>query len=248
MITPIEVDTDTYNLALYYIGLTEPMLWDEQVTITFSNGTCTFTNSGQEYTFTYDTIYYKTDDGDYVYADADGAYVLSDTPILAWKRPGQDGLIEVKGTDDDGYESVDIIEGAVSSVGDPVVGLEETEYEGLYTLSSVKVNVDGTDLVFNKVIVPKSIRIGTDEPVVIDKAPVNAAGWFKFRRRTVTVPYQTGGVVLPGSRIREILGIQAAGIVSYEFDRESQTVKMYKSANSECDNKKYTLAILYIAE
>lgn len=89
------------------------------------------------------------------------------------------------------------------------------------------------------------------EDGAVDKMVIKNAGWFKFRRRELNVTYKTGqnGVVLPGARIKEIIAIQAKGVVSFEFNYATQKVTLYQNATTECtNNKDIELAVLCILE
>lgn len=248
MLTVVETATDTWKLALFYKTLTSPLVWDDITAITFDNGTCTLTNGGQGYTFDYTSLFYKDTDGDYVYADTNGIYMLSDTDIIGWKRPTSASLIEVKGAGDT-YTTETIIQGSLTTIGTPVVSkVDSEEYEGLSTLSSVAVTVDGSSVAFANMIAPKSIVISSDLPGIIDRVVTSSAGWFNFRRREFKIRYQTDGIILPGPRISEVLGIQTKGVVGFEFDRRTQKLILYKTASSQCSETNMDLTLLCMLE
>lgn len=158
ILMPLEVSEGVYNLALYYNGSDEPMLWSDQVIITFSHGTCTFTNSGDDYTFTYTDIYYKADDGDCVITDADGAIVMDDVVLAGWAMPTEDCLISFVG------ESANIvITGDAESVGAVAVESHAGEYEGVIVIDSVTAPavIDGQDATvhFDKIVATKEFKV-----------------------------------------------------------------------------------------
>lgn len=86
------------------------------------------------------------------------------------------------------------------------------------------------------------------EDGAVDKMIIKNAGWFKFRRRELNVTYVNNGVVLPGARIKEIIAIQAKGVVGFEFNYATQKVVLYKNNTTQCDAKDMELAVLCILE
>ena len=63
---------------------------------------------------------------------------------------------------------------------------------------------------------------------------INKAGWFNFRRVEMTTTYKTDGITIPGGTVAEVLGIQCAGAMGYEF--KGGKLKLYSAANTEYTN------------
>lgn len=100
---------------------------------------------------------------------------------------------------------------------------------------------DGTTTISVNVIIDMSDGY-VDEPIVKD------VGWFKFRRRELNVTYVNNGVTLPGPRIKEVIAVQAKGVVGFEFNYATQKIVLYKTNSSQCDAKDMELAVLCILE
>ena len=144
MICTVTLGADS-GLALYYAGLTEPMVFDESMTFTFNNGTCTFTYNSTPYSFTYESIYYAQSDSpatstaDYVIM-SDSAYIKSDTKILAWFTPSDDSGALADG-DTTGMAVTSISDGTVT-LGDATLTYSDSDHENVYVLSNVSLTYD----------------------------------------------------------------------------------------------------------
>ena len=156
MLATVSTGQDQYAIALYYAGLTEPLVWDDDVTFSFSNGTMTVVNGGQTYTMDYTSIYYKGN-GDYILTN-ESAYVKSDTQIIGYAIPTTDSGIEVTGTIGD-LEALAIADGSIT-IGDAAVTTADTDYENVYTMSGLSATYD-TDQTASctSVIVPKKVIV-----------------------------------------------------------------------------------------
>ena len=166
MLCTVSTGVDQYALALYYAGLTEPLLWDEDVTLTFSNGTLTVSNGGNSYTMTYESIYYKGN-GNYVIM-GDSAYIRTDTEIIAFSIPTTDSGVEVSGTYDS-VSALSISDGSIT-LGDASVTVTDTDHDTIKTLSGVGYTYD-TDQTgtCTSIIVPKKVSYTeTVEDAVMD--------------------------------------------------------------------------------
>lgn len=167
MICTVSLGADS-GLALYYAGLTEPMVFDESMTFTFDNGTCTFTYNSTPYSFTYDSIYYaqsdspETSTADYVIM-SDSAYIKSDTEVLAWFTPSDDSGALADG-DTTGMTVTSISDGSVT-LGDATLTYSNSDHENVYVLSDVSLTYD-TDQSATPiaVIVTSSITISETVP------------------------------------------------------------------------------------
>ena len=155
MLCTVSVGQDQYALALY-IGLTEPLLWDQDVTMVFSNGSMTIENNGQSYTLTYTSIYFKGN-GNYVLT-SESAYVWDDTEIIGFAIPTSDSAIEVYGTVSD-YGAITLADGTIT-LGDADIESALTDYDDVYLVSEVSATYD-TDqtAICSSVIVPKNVTI-----------------------------------------------------------------------------------------
>lgn len=144
MICTVSLGADS-GLALYYAGLSEPMVFDESMTFTFDNGTCTFTYNSTPYSFTYDSIYYAQSDSpatstaDYVIM-SNSAYIKSDTEILAWFTPSNDSGALADG-DTTGMTVTSISDGSVT-LGDATLTYSNSDHENVYVLSDVSLAYD----------------------------------------------------------------------------------------------------------
>ena len=160
MLATVTVGVDQYALALYYAGLTEPLVWDEDVHMVFDNGTLTVTNNGTSYTMDYTSIYYRGQ-GDYVLAS--NGYLRADSQFLAYATPTADSGALVKGTMTDN-DLVSIADGSIT-LDDVVITSSEVEgYPGLSTMSAVTVQYD-TDQTSTatSVILPKNVTVTISE-------------------------------------------------------------------------------------
>lgn len=155
MLCTVSTGQDQYALALFYAGATEPLLWDEDVTLTFSNGTLSGTNNGTPFTMTYTSIFYKGN-GDYLLMTGD-AYVMDDTNILGYAIPSAGNGLMVKGTVSS--LTAENIGGDIT-VGDAAVVSASTDYDGVSTISEVSAayNTDQT-AICSSVIVPKKVTV-----------------------------------------------------------------------------------------
>ena len=156
LLCTVSVGVDQYALALYYAGLDEPLLWDQDVTMVFSNGSMTVENNGQSYTLEYTSIFFKGN-GDYVLM-SDSAYVWDDTEILGYSIPTTTIGIEVIG-DISSLEGVSIADDTVT-FGDVSVTVGDTDYDHVKTISELGIiyNTDQS-AACTSVIVPKSVVI-----------------------------------------------------------------------------------------
>ena len=156
MLCTVSTGADQYALALYYAGLTEPLLWDEDVTLNFSNGSLTVSNGGNSYTMTYESIFYKGN-GKYVLMDS-SAYVMGDSQIIGYAMPTTDSAIEVKGTVSS-VEALSIADGTIT-LGDGAVDAADSDYDGVKILSGLSATYD-TDQTADctSIIVPMSVTI-----------------------------------------------------------------------------------------
>ena len=156
LLCTVSVGADQYALALYYAGLTEPLLWDEDVTLLFSNGSVTFENNGQSYTMTYTSIFFRGDGGEYLLAE-DSAYIEADTQIIGYSIPTTDSAIIVSGT----LTTMDaeLMSGAIT-LGDVTTTTSDTDYDGVSSLTDISVAYDTSETATcTNVIVPKSVVI-----------------------------------------------------------------------------------------
>ena len=137
--------TDGDGIALYYAGLTEPLVFDESTTFDFDNGTCTFTHNSTSYSFTYESIYYAQSDSpatskaDYVIM-SNSAYIKSDTNIMAWFTPSNDSGALADG-DTTGMAVTSISDGTVT-LGDATLTYSNSDHENVYVLSDVSLAYD----------------------------------------------------------------------------------------------------------
>ena len=159
MLCTVSTGVDQYALALYYAGLTEPLMWDEDVTLTFSNGTLTVTNNGQTYTMEYDSIFYKGN-GKYVLM-GESAYVKNDSQIIGFAMPTTDSAIEVTGTVSS-VEALSIADGTITTVDSGSVESAISDYENVFQVSKVSATYDTDQTVdCDSIIVPKNVTIST---------------------------------------------------------------------------------------
>ena len=155
MLCTVSTGVDQYALALFYAGASEPILWDEDVTLTFSNGTMTAENNGSTVTFTYTSIYYKGN-GDYVLM-SESAYVMDDTNIIAFALPVAGNGIEVKGTI--GSLTAANIGGDIT-VGDATATTSTTDHDGVSSLTQVSAAYDtDSTAVCTSIIVPNKVTV-----------------------------------------------------------------------------------------
>ena len=157
MLATVTVGVDQYALALYYAGLTEPLVWDEDVHMVFDNGTLTVTNNGTSYTMDYSSIYYRGD-GDYVLM-ATSATVLDSGNILAYGVPSEDSGALAKGSIG-ALEAVSIADGSVTLDGAAATYSDIEGFDEAKTLTAVVFGYDTdqtTDAV--AVIVPASVSV-----------------------------------------------------------------------------------------
>lgn len=162
MLATVTVGVDQYALALYYAGLTEPLVWDEDVRMVFDTGTMTVENGGNTYTMTYKSLYFRGN-GDYV-LNTTGGYLKGDSQFLAYMTPTEDSGALVKGTLSDNT-TVGIADGSIT-LGDAVITSSESgEYPGLFNMSSVSVQYD-TDQTASAsaIIMPKSVTVTVQQP------------------------------------------------------------------------------------
>ena len=155
MLCTVSVGQNQYALALFYAGATDPLLWDEDVALTFSNGTLSGTNNGTPFTMTYTSIFYKGN-GDYLLMTGD-AYVMDDTNILGYAIPSAGNGLMVKGTITS--LTAENIGGDIT-VGDAAVVSASTDYDSASMISEVSAayNTDQT-AVCSSVIVPKKVTV-----------------------------------------------------------------------------------------
>ena len=156
LLCTVSVGVDQYALALYYAGLDEPLLWDQDVTMVFSNGSMTVENNGQSYTLEYTSIFFKGN-GDYVLM-SESAYVWDDTEIIGYSIPTTTIGIEVIG-DISSLEGISIADDTVT-FGDASVTVGNTDYDHVKTISELGItyNTDQS-AACTSVIVPKSVVI-----------------------------------------------------------------------------------------
>lgn len=156
MLCTVTVGQDQYALALYYAGLTAPLLWDDDITLEFSNGSLTVENNGQTYTMNYTSIYFKGN-GDYVLMSS-SAYIKEDSELIGFSIPTTDGGLIVSGT----MDSLTGISVSDMTVGDATSAYEDTDYDDVFSLTGISVVYD-TDqtAVCDNIIVPKSVSVVT---------------------------------------------------------------------------------------
>ena len=156
LLCTVSVGVDQYALALYYAGLDEPLLWDQDVTMVFSNGSMIVENNGQSYTLEYTSIFFKGN-GDYVLM-SESAYVWDDTEIIGYSIPTTTIGIEVIG-DISSLEGISIADDTVT-FGDASVTVGNTDYDHVKTISELGItyNTDQS-AACTSVIVPKSVVI-----------------------------------------------------------------------------------------
>ncbi len=158
--------TDGDGIALYYAGLTEPLVFDSSTTFDFDNGTCTFSHNGTGYTFNYTSIYYQGS-GNYVLLD-EQAYVkvtgTDKSTKLSYYETGDSGAM----VDTDGSVTV-LADGSVVEWSNPTLQGENSQYDGVFILTSTQINADGDTVDDLAVIVPKSVTV----TVPTEDAPIN---------------------------------------------------------------------------
>ena len=72
-------------------------------------------------------------------------------------------------------------------------------------------------------------------------------GWFKFKRMPMNLKYTTNGVTLKG--VDEVLAVQAAKIVSFEFDPATKKLVLYTATNTQASNNTvYEVVILALGD
>jgi hypothetical protein len=72
-------------------------------------------------------------------------------------------------------------------------------------------------------------------------------GWFKFKRMPMNLKYTTNGVTLKG--VEEVLAVQAAKIVSFEFDPATRKLVLYTATNTQASNNtNYEVVILALGD
>ena len=158
MLATVTVGVDQYALALYYAGLTEPLVWDEDVHMVFDNGTLTVENGGNTYTMTYSSIYYRSSGGSYRLLNG-SATVLDDTPILAYGVPTDDSGALAKGTVGN-LTAVSIADGQITLDGATATYSDVEGFDTAKTLTGVSFQYDdnGTSPAI-AVIVPSSVSV-----------------------------------------------------------------------------------------
>ena len=155
MLCTVSIGQDESALALYYAGLVSPLLWTDDIELRFSNGSMTVENNGVLYTMNYTTIYFIGDHGDYVLM-TDSGYILEDTPLLGYSIPTSDSGIEVRGTSD-GVMALSIASGSIT-VGDAEIIIENTDYDGVLSLSGLSATYNSDDVaICNTIIIPKNV-------------------------------------------------------------------------------------------
>ena len=161
MLATVSVGQDQYALALYYVGLTAPLLWDEDVTMTFSNGSLTVENGGNTYTMDYTTIFYKDSKGTYVLNDGTGGYVKNDTTIIGYSIPVSGSGIEVTGTPSS-LTAMSIADGSITVSGTGAIVTADTDYDDVKSFSEISATYD-TDgkAICTSVILPKTVTVIT---------------------------------------------------------------------------------------
>lgn len=175
MLATIETDEDTYGLALYYAGLSEPLIWDSSTTLDFIGGTCTITNDGTVYTFNYDNIFVRTQGGTgtgvgrYVYAQIDDNPIISpSTSMLAYARPTVTSGMEFTGTYT-ANQLLSIADGDIT-VGTPTLTTDSVDaLEELYRVTGLtgtyEVDNETESVTFDSVIVDRQQTATTVEPL-----------------------------------------------------------------------------------
>ena len=155
MLCTVSTGVEQYALALFYSGASDPIIWDEDVTLTFSNGTMTAENNGSTVTMTYTSIYYKGN-GDYLLM-SESAYVKADTNIIGYALPSAGNGLMVLGTIND--NTAKNIGGEIV-VGDSSITSALTDYEDVFQVSQVSAAYDtDSTAVCTSVIVPNKVTI-----------------------------------------------------------------------------------------
>ena len=76
---------------------------------------------------------------------------------------------------------------------------------------------------------------------------INRVGWFNFRNIKFTTTYATGGITIPGGKVAEVIGIQCADAVAYEF--KNNKLVLYSAASTEYTNgADVDIAVLAVLE
>ena len=144
------------RIILYYAGLTQPLIWDEDVTFYFDEGSVSIDNNGTTYTMNYTSIYYRGN-GQYVLTDG-SAYVNESTSLIGYSIPTSDSAVEVSYTSDS-INAIKIADGSIV-LGDGYVQSEDTEHEGLSIITELGVTYDSNSTsVCDSVIAPKNVTI-----------------------------------------------------------------------------------------
>ena len=156
MLCTVTIGEGQYGIALYYAGLTEPLIWDDDVTFEFSNGTMSVVNNGTTYTMDYTSIYYRGN-GQYVLTQG-SAYVLESTSLIGYAIPTVDSAIEVyyiSGTAD----AITIADGSIV-LGEGYVVSQETDYEEISEITEIGATFDtDSTAICDSLIAPKKVTI-----------------------------------------------------------------------------------------
>ena len=162
MLATVTVGVDQYALALYYAGLTEPLVWDEDVHMVFNSGTLTVENGGNTYTMTYKSLYFRGN-GNYI-LNTTGGYLKGDSQFLAYAVPTTDSGVLVTGTLSEN-DMVSIADGTITLDDVTITSSESGEYPGLFSMSAIAVQYD-TDQTASAsaIIMPKSVTVTVQQP------------------------------------------------------------------------------------